>query len=137
MKYIVLFFLLLTFSFGHKINLFITEEEGSLEIYSYFANGNPCNSCQVLIKSGGENVVDDKLNTEGKYFYTPKTKEIEIIVDATGGHRVSEIVQIENIKKENLKNHLEEEQSQEFKKILLGFVLIFGIFSLLKFVVRK
>ena len=66
MKKIFLFLFITTSLFAHKINLFVTNEENGVNIYSYFANGNPCINCKLLIKNGENIVLEDKLDINGK-----------------------------------------------------------------------
>ena len=137
MRYLILLLLIFSFSHAHKINLFVSEENGSLDIYSYFASGAPCMNCQLIIKDKDKIILNNKLDSEGKYLYTPKVKNLEIIVEADGGHRASEQVQVENIKHEKLETHIKEQQNKDYIKIILGLVLIGLIFFILKLVKRK
>lgn len=137
MRYLVLFFLFFSFSNAHKVNLFISEENGILDIYSYFANGTPCKNCQIIIKDGDKIILDDSLNEEGKYLYTLEVRQIEVVVDAQGGHIAKEKVEVENLKKEDIKEHLKKEKNTEYIKIIIGLTLIFLIFLILKKVKRK
>jgi nickel transport protein len=137
LRYIILFFLLFSISYAHKVNLFISQDDGVLDIYSYFANGAPCKNCQLIIKDKESIIVDAKFDDKGKYLFTPTTKNIEVIVDASGGHRASEMVEVQNVKKEDIKEHLQKEQSDKNLKILIGFGLIFFIFLALKVIKRK
>jgi nickel transport protein len=132
LRYLLILIFIFTFSNAHKINLFISEQNGTLDIYSYFANGGACKNCQLIIKNGDSIVLDDTLNSEGKYQYNSPYKNIEVIVDATGGHRASEIVELENIKKEDLKTHIEQEKNKEYINIFIGLILILVIFFILK-----
>ncbi len=132
MRYLFVLFLLFNFSNAHKINLFITNENDTLDIYSYFANGAPCKNCELIIKNEDKIILKDSLNDEGKYQYKPTFKNIEVIVDATGGHKASEKLEIANIHNEDLKEHLIKEENKKDINILLGLLLIFIIFFLLK-----
>ncbi len=132
MRYLLVLFLVFSFSNAHKINLFISEENGTLDIYSYFASGTACKNCQLIIKNGNKIVLDDVLNAEGKYQYKSPYKNIEVIVDATGGHRAVEKVELENIQKEDIKTHIQKEENKEHINILIGLILIFLIFFILK-----
>lgn len=132
MKYIFLFCLIFNFSYAHKINLFVTNENEKLEIYSYFASGSACKNCKLIIKNEEKIVLEDVLNNEGKYSYKPTFKNLEIIVDATGGHIASEKIEVSNIKNEDLKEHLKNEEKDKYQNIFIGLVLIFLMFFLLK-----
>ena len=132
MKYILLLVLFVSFSFAHKLNLFVTNENNSLEIYSYFASGAPCKNCKLIIKSEEKTILEDVLNNEGKYNYKPTIKNLEILVDATSGHIISEKIEIENVKAQDIKEHKNEENKIENINILIALVLIFLIFFFLK-----
>ena len=119
MKYLFLVLVFFNFSFAHKINLFITNENNSLEIYSYFASGASCKKCNLIIKNEDKIILEDTLNDEGKYTYKTNFKNIEVIVDASGGHIASEKVQVTNIKHEDLKEHIKEENNQKYLKIFI------------------
>ena len=137
MRYFLLLALFISFSFAHKINLFVTNEENGVNIYSYFANGNPCINCKLLIKNGENVVLEDKLDANGKYLYSSKYKDIQVTIDASGGHIVKQDIVVENIKNESLQTHLKEEKENEHIKILISLVLIGLIFYVLKIVKRK
>ena len=137
MKKIFLFLLIVSSLFAHKINLFVTNEENGVNIYSYFANGNPCINCKLLIKNGENVVLEDKLDANGKYLYPSKYKEIEITIDASGGHIAKQDIELENIKNEALQTHLKEEKENEHIKILISLVLMGAIFYVKKKKKRK
>ena len=137
MRYFLLLALFINFSFAHKINLFVTNEENGVNIYSYFANGNPCINCKLLIKNGENIVLEDKLDANGKYLYSSKYKDIQVTIDASGGHIAKQDIELENIKNESLQTHLKEEKENEHIKILISLFLIVLIFYVLKMLKRK
>lgn len=137
MKKVFLFLLIATSLFAHKINLFVTNEENGVNIYSYFASGDPCINCKLIIKNGENIVLEDKLDTNGKYLYNSKYKDIQVTIDASGGHIVKQDIELENIKNESLQTHLKDEQENEHIKILISLILIGLIFYVLKIVKRK
>lgn len=137
MKYFLLLALFISFSFAHKINLFMTNEENGVNIYSYFASGDPCINCKLLIKNGENIVLEDKLDVNGKYLYSSKYKDIQVTIDASGGHIVKQDIVVENIKNESLQTHLKEEKENEHIKILISLVLMGLIFYVLKIIKRK
>ena len=132
MKYLILFLLFLNFLYAHKINLFISQEGENLGIYSYFANGKPCKNCKLFIKNEEKIILEDILNDEGKYNYKSSLPSIEILVDASSGHIAKEKVTLKNLKQENLKTHIKDEEDKKHLNIVLGIILIFFIFFLLK-----
>lgn len=137
MKYFFLLALFISFSFAHKINLFVTNEENGVNIYSYFASGDPCINCKLIIKNGENIVLEDKLDSNGKYLYSSKYKDIQVTIDASGGHIAKQDIVVENIKNESLQTHLKEEKENEYIKILISLVLIGLIFYVLKIIKRK
>lgn len=137
MRYFILLALFINFSFAHKINLFVTNEENGVNIYSYFASGNPCINCKLIIKNGENVVLEDKLDVNGKYLYSSKYKDIQVTIDASGGHIVKQDIVVENIKNESLQTHLKEEKENEHIKILISLVLMGLIFYVLKIIKRK
>ena len=137
MRYFILLALFISFSFAHKINLFVTNEENGVNIYSYFASGDPCINCKLIIKNGENVVLEDKLDANGKYLYSSKYKDIQVTIDASGGHIAKQDIVVENIKNESLQTHLKEEKENEHIKILISLVLIGAIFYVLKIVKRK
>ena len=137
MRYFFLLALFISFSFAHKINLFVTNEENGVNIYSYFASGNPCINCTLIIKNGENVVLEDKLDVNGKYLYSSKYKDIQVTIDASGGHIAKQDIVVENIKNESLQTHLKEEKENEHIKILISLVLIGLIFYVLKIIKRK
>ena len=137
MKIVFLFLLITSSLFAHKINLFVTNEENGVNIYSYFANGNPCINCKLLIKNGENIVLEDKLDANGKYLYSSKYKDIQVTIDVSGGHIAKQDIVVENIKNESLQTHLKEEKENEHIKILISLVLMGAIFYVLKIVKRK
>ncbi|WP_419764561.1 MAG: hypothetical protein ACNI28_12350 [Arcobacter sp.] len=132
MKYFILVFLLASFSYAHKVNLFISSEKDKVEIYSYFANGAACKNCKLIIENKKQIVLEDVLNNEGKYTYISPYKELEIIIDASSGHLAKESISVKNIKKENLKSHLKSQKDEKYLNIFIGLLLIALIFFLLK-----
>ena len=137
MRYFLLLALFISFSFAHKINLFVTNEENGVNIYSYFASGNPCINCKLIIKNGENIILEDKLDVNGKYLYSSKYKDIQVTIDASGGHIAKQDIVVENIKNESLQTHLKEEKENEYIKILISLFLIVVIFYVLKIIKRK
>jgi hypothetical protein len=137
MRYFLLLALFISFSFAHKINLFVTNEENGVNIYSYFASGNPCINCKLIIKNGENIILEDKLDANGKYLYSSKYKNIQVTIDASGGHIAKQDIVVENIKNESLQTHLKEEKENEYIKILISLFLIVLIFYVLKILKRK
>lgn len=137
MKFVIAIFILFCSLDAHKVNLFITEQNSTLDIYSYFANGSPCKNCKLVIKDKDKVLLHAQLGSDGKYLYKPSVKNIEVTVDASGGHIASQIVEVQNIKKETLKEHMKKEESYEILNIIIGLVSILFIFLLLMKIKKK
>ena len=137
MKHFFLLALFISFSFAHKINLFVTNEENGVNIYSYFASGDPCINCKLIIKNGENIVLEDKLDADGKYLYSSKYKDIQVTIDASSGHIAKQDIVLENIKNESLQTYLKEEKDDEYIKILISLILIGLIFYGLKILKRE
>ncbi len=128
--YLILFFTSL--AWGHKINIFVSEENNGVEIYSYFASGDACKACNLVIQHNGEVLIDTKLNEEGKYYYQSSVKSFNIIVDALGGHKAEKSIELENFKNESLQKVLEEDKKMQYLKIAIALFLIGLFFYLLR-----
>lgn len=115
----------------------MTNEENGVNIYSYFASGDPCINCKLIIKNGENIILEDTLDEKGKYLFSSKYKEIEITIDASSGHIVKQDVVVESMKNESLQNHLKKEEDDKHIKILISLFLIAGIFYALKKLKRK
>lgn len=161
MKKLIIVVCILTSSlFAHKLNVFTTFEDNSLFVSAYFANGNGCQNCKVVIKSLDEKVINEGLtNTKGEYEVKLNNTEFKVGVDAGGGHLAFETVtaeveespvlktekfiknnndEFQKLKDENRKLRSEvkllESQLQilELFKIIFGLLVIVGIFIFLK-----
>ena len=132
MRVIFLLLIFLNILFAHKVNLFITNEDKKIDIYSYFANGKPCANCKLIVKNSSNIVFEDSLNGEGKYSFQAKDKKLEIIVDASSGHIAKKEIELKDIKIESIEKQIEDEKGDELFKIILSLVLIFVIFFTLK-----
>lgn len=131
MKYLLVLFFIVCSLDAHRVNLFVTEQNSTLDIYSYFASGAPCKNCKLRVKDQNTVLLDDRLGDDGKYFYTPSTNKLEITVDAGGGHIAKQSVEVKSIKEETLKEHVKHEKSNEIINIFAGLFGIFFIFLIL------
>lgn len=131
-KLLFLSFLCTTALLAHKINLFVTHENNNVDIYSYFASGDACKGCKLIIKNGNTTVVEDKLNVEGKYQFVSVYSSLNITVDASSGHLVSKEIVLDTLPQENLEEVLKEEKQNQYFNIGLSLVLIALFFYGLK-----
>lgn len=129
-----LIFLLLfsTSLFAHKVNLFITHEDNKVEIYSYFASGDACKGCKLIIKHGNDAIVNAQLNEEGKYQFISSYASLNITVDASSGHLVSKDIVLDLLPQKNLTEVLKKEKHNQYINMGLSLLLIALFFYLLK-----
>lgn len=129
-----LIFLLLfsTSLLAHKVNLFITHEDNNVEIYSYFASGDACKGCKLMIKHGNDTLVNAHLNEEGKYQFISLYASLNITVDASSGHLVSKDIVLDLLPQENLTEVLKKEKHNQYINMGLSLLLIALFFYLLK-----
>jgi nickel transport protein len=118
--------------FAHKVNLFITHDKNRVNIYSYFASGDACKECKLLIKNGNTLVLNTVLNKEGKYQYESAFEELTIIVDASSGHLVEKKMTINQIKNPTLNEVLHQENQMKYFKIVLALLIMALLFYGLK-----
>ncbi|MDD2640315.1 MAG: hypothetical protein PHS65_04910, partial [Arcobacteraceae bacterium] len=112
-----LIFLLLfsTSLLAHKVNLFITHEDNNVEIYSYFASGDACKGCKLMIKHGNDTpLVNAHLNEEGKYQFISSYASLNITVDASSGHLISKDIVLDLLPQENLTEVLKKEKHNQY-----------------------
>ena len=76
---------------AHKVNLFAYVEAGTVYAESYFPDGTKVNSGKVLVyDSQGHLLLEGQTDEEGRYsFPIPKVDGLEIVIDASMGHRNS------------------------------------------------
>ena len=137
MRFFLLFFFFINIAFAHKINLFITNEQNKINIYSYYASGKPCVKCKLIIKNKDKILLQSILDNQGKYIYESKNNHLEISIDASSGHLVKKEVYLKKIDNTSINEQVKEENSMENIKIVLSLILIFLIFYILKRFKRK
>lgn len=137
LKYLFCVLIFTSSLLAHKVNLFVTHEKNRVDIYAYFASGDACKGCKILIKQNDITLLEDKLNEEGKYLYEAKENAFKIIVDASSGHLVEKELTLNTMPKENLEEVLKEESSNQTFKIVLSLVLIGLFFYGLKWIKRN
>lgn len=131
-KLFFLSFLCTTALLAHKVNLFVTHENNNVDIYSYFASGDACKGCKLIIKNGNKTVLEDQLNDEGKYQFVSAYSSLNITVDASSGHLVSKEIVLDALPQKNLEEVLKEEKQSQYFNIGLSLVLIALFFYGLK-----
>jgi nickel transport protein len=76
---------------AHKVNLFAYVERGVVYTESYFPDGAPVAGGRVLVYDGGKSLLlEGTTDSKGGFsFALPKVDDLEIVIDASMGHRNS------------------------------------------------
>ena len=76
---------------AHKVNLFAYVERGVVYTESYFPDGSPVAGGKVLVYDSGKSLLlEGKTDSKGLFsFAVPKVDELEIVIEASMGHRNS------------------------------------------------
>lgn len=76
---------------AHKVNLFAYVERGVVYTESYFPDGSPVAGGKVLVYDSGKTLLlEGKTDGKGLFsFALPKVDDLEIVVEASMGHRNS------------------------------------------------
>lgn len=130
MRLIGLFLLLTAMLFAHKLNLFYSiDNNGSLNINSYFASGSPCRICKINLKNAEGNIIFTAYtdhNGDALIPNMPKTLT-EITIDGGMGHAASAtFAQTGNLQTEKEKPYL------HFFLAAIGFIAAFTVLYFLK-----
>ncbi len=106
----LIYFLLFSITFAHKINAFYDIEDGKIIISSYFSDGKPTKNAKVKIidESNGKVVIKGKTNEKGEFIckLLPPSN-YKVIVEGELGHRA-----VTEILKEDILDSLEENISE-------------------------
>ncbi|MDR2152660.1 MAG: hypothetical protein LBO72_07560 [Helicobacteraceae bacterium] len=88
MKATLIIFAIASFAFAHKLNLFITDENATIYIQSYFTKSAPCKECDVRIfDQNAKEIAAAKTDENGKAEIALKTNKIVVSVDGGMGHK--------------------------------------------------
>jgi len=84
---------------AHKVNLFAWVEGDTIHTESYFPDGRVVQKGKILVYDRGENLLlSGTTDDEGLFsFPIPKREDLNIVLDASMGHRTSFIVTAEEL----------------------------------------
>ena len=123
---VVLFVLLLTSAlFGHKLYILADDDGKSLHVKSYFTKSSTCKSCEVKIYKDKTLLDSGKTDDNGEVTFDMKTKNIEIEVIASMGHKNSISYSSEN-------EIITEDKNITAQKMFIALGIIALIFFLLR-----
>lgn len=153
MRVVLLILLFINFSFAHKLNLFLNQEENKVYASSYFASGSFCKNCDINVKDEKGNLLQSgKTDSNGEFVISNLSNEIFVEVKTAEGHGASSSLKVEKVavkqlvdskelealKEENarLKSEVkalkEKDEQNELIKMIFALLVIVGIFFLLK-----
>ena len=155
MRMIFLFLLFISSLYAHKLNVFLTQENDKVYVSSYYASGSFCKSCKVEVLNKNRDLIQEgTTNEKGEFIVLKLDSTIHVSVEAQGGHKVQNSIDVKIIKKEEISNKnfkeletLKEENkklkreikllkeknsSSDIFKMIFALLVIAGIFFALK-----
>lgn len=153
MRVVLLILIFINFSFAHKLNLFLNQEENKVYASSYFASGSFCKNCDINVKDEKGNLLQNgKTDSNGEFVISNLSNEIFVEVKTAEGHGANSSLKVEKVevkksvdskefealKEENarLKSELKalkaKDEQNELIKMIFALLVIVGIFFLLK-----
>ncbi|GHV03521.1 hypothetical protein AGMMS50229_02920 [Campylobacterota bacterium] len=87
MRFLLLLVLVASALEAHKLSLFVTDEDGTLFVRSYFTRSAPCRECAVTIASvDGATLHELKTDENGAASIAVSALEVVVSVDGGSGH---------------------------------------------------
>jgi hypothetical protein len=75
-------------AFAHRLNLFVTDENGAIYIQSYFTKSAPCQLCAVtVLDQSGALIANAQTDEEGKATIAVTTGGVTVRVNGGMGHQ--------------------------------------------------
>ena len=156
MKILVLC-LFCVFANAHSLKVFAKEENGVVNLKSFFYGNSPCKECEVSLIKNGEIIQTLKTDENGKASFKAISSEFEIQVNGGLGHEKkinfmsktadkasdlevkNDILQNSQNADENLSNsaNFDEKDENKILEFVLSFLIIFIFFTTLYFIKRK
>ena len=156
MKILVLC-LFCVFANAHSLKVFAKEENGVVNLKSFFYGNSPCKECEVSLIKNGEIIQTLKTDENGKASFKAISSEFEIQVNGGLGHEKKINFRSETANKasnlevkngilqnsqnadENLSNspNFDEKDENKILKFALSFLIIFIFFTALYFIKKK
>ncbi len=125
MRIVFFIFLFTSMVFGHKLYILADDDGKSLHVKSYFTKSSACKSCEVKIYKSKKLLDSGKTDDNGEITFDMKTKNIQIEVIASMGHKNSILYSSEN-------EILTENKNITAKKMFIALGIIALIFFLLR-----
>ncbi|GHS87262.1 hypothetical protein FACS189487_03070 [Campylobacterota bacterium] len=72
---------------AHRLNVHISDENGTVAIRAYFTLSAPCRECPIVVETpSGEKLADLKTDDNGYAYFQAKTAEMVVKADGGSGH---------------------------------------------------
>lgn len=97
MRTLLLIIFFISVALSHKLGIFSTYDRNFLYIEAYFANGSPCQECDIVITDEKENqIFKGKLDKNGimQKELEINATQINIKIDARNGHMITKTLEI-------------------------------------------
>ena len=145
------------FANAHSLKVFAKEENGVVNLKSFFYGNSPCKECEVSLIKNGEIIQTLKTDENGKTSFKAISSEFEIQVNGGLGHEKkinfmsktadkasnlevkNDILQNSQNASDNSSNsaNFDEKDENKILKFALSFLIIFIFFTTLYFIKRK
>ena len=121
---------------AHKINLFASDENGTLFIQAYFTQSSPCQACEIVLLQNDEKLIlSAQTNALGTLSLPlPAQSSFLIVVKATMGHQNQISYTPTSLAHESASTTLTQ---QPWFKMLFALVCIVVLFGVLGWLKRK
>ena len=117
-RLLLIFFFCLNFSYAHKLNVFLQQEDTKVFVSSYYASGSFCKNCKVEVLNKSKQIMRTGItNNKGEFVIDVLDTFLYGNIEAKGGHKVENSIKIENIQKDLEVNKKLEGLMQENKKL--------------------
>ena len=118
MRMILISLVCLSSLFSHKLNIFLNQEENRVYVSSYYASGSFCKDCKVEVSNKQKELIQaGNTNNKGEFIITHLDSLIYVEVEALGGHKVQNSLEVELNKKEEIPNKELKTLIEENKKL--------------------
>lgn len=154
---ILILCLFCVFANAHSLKVFAKEENGVVNLKSFFYGNSPCKECKVSLIKNGEIIQTLKTDENGKASFKAISSEFEIQVNGGLGHEKkinfmsktadkasnlevkNDILQNSQNANENLSNsaNFGEKDENKILEFVLSFMIIFIFFATLYFIKKK
>lgn len=126
MRFLLLIFLMLSSLQAHRLYVIADDDGKNLYIKSYFTKSSPCMECEVKIYDKNNKLLfNSKTNKDGKATFDFTSKEVNIEVFGSMGHKTKLSYESEN-------EVITQNENESYLKILFSLALIALIFFILK-----